>query len=323
MEKEKNMCSLPEHSTIEAVIYCQECRIFMCNKCEKIHSEICKKHHQYKLDKNIKDIFTGFCKEKNHINELEYFCNSHNKLCCAECITKIKDEKNGQHSDCNVCLIKNIENKKRNKLKENIINLNKLSDNLEESINELKSIFEKLNKNKENLKTSIQKVFTKIRNILNEREEALLLEIDNKFDNLYFKEDIIKEGEKLPKRIRKSLERGKLIDNEWKNNKFKLNELINDCLTIENNIKEINSINENIKKCSSINLNIKFYPKEDDVINLLEVIKKFGKVYYNNFKFKKCPLNLEDRIYEISNEEENIITKIGKKKKIISAICEN
>ena len=60
----------------------------MYNKCEKLHSELVKKHHQYKLDKNLKDIFTGYCKEKNHINELEYFCKDHNILCCAEMYNK-------------------------------------------------------------------------------------------------------------------------------------------------------------------------------------------------------------------------------------------
>ena len=73
MEKEKNKCFLTEHSNIEAIIYCQECKIFMCNKCEKNHQEICKYHHIFKLDKNINEIFTGFCKEKNHIDELKYF----------------------------------------------------------------------------------------------------------------------------------------------------------------------------------------------------------------------------------------------------------
>ena len=49
MEAGTNKCFFEEHSKFEAVIYCQECRIFMCNKCEKTHSDFFKKHHQYKL----------------------------------------------------------------------------------------------------------------------------------------------------------------------------------------------------------------------------------------------------------------------------------
>ena len=50
------------------------------------------KHHKYPL--------IGLCKEENHSNILEYFCKSHNVLCCAACINKIKGKGNGQHSYC-------------------------------------------------------------------------------------------------------------------------------------------------------------------------------------------------------------------------------
>ena len=163
---ERNKCSLKEHSNVEAIIYCQECQIFMCNKCEKAHLEICKHHHIYKLDKNLKEIFTGFCKEKKHLQELNYFCKDHNILCCAECITKIKDEVNGQHTNCDVCKIKDIEEEKRKKLKDNLKILENLSNNLEESIKQLKIIFEKISENKESLKLKIQKIFTNIRKFI-------------------------------------------------------------------------------------------------------------------------------------------------------------
>ena len=83
-------CSLSSHKENDAISFCQECRIYMCNKCEKLHSELFINHNQFKLekDKDITEIFTGFCKEKNHPIELKYFCKTHNVLCCAECIIK-------------------------------------------------------------------------------------------------------------------------------------------------------------------------------------------------------------------------------------------
>ena len=54
-----------------------------------------------------------------------------------------------------------------------------LSKKLEQSINELKSLFKTINESKEELKLKIQKIFTKKRNRLNEREGYLLLEVDN------------------------------------------------------------------------------------------------------------------------------------------------
>ena len=72
----------------------------------------------------------------------------HNILCCACCNTKIKKEGYGQHHDCNVYHIKKIKDEKRNKLKENVNNLEELYKQIEKSINELKRIFEEINKNK-------------------------------------------------------------------------------------------------------------------------------------------------------------------------------
>ena len=64
-----------KHNENDAISFCQECRICMCNKCENYHSEIFQNHQIFKLEKN-KDItnkFTGFCKEKNHQVELNIF----------------------------------------------------------------------------------------------------------------------------------------------------------------------------------------------------------------------------------------------------------
>ena len=188
--------------------------------------------------------------------------------------------------------------------------------------NELKKILENKNEKKEILKSTIQKIFTKIRNILNDREDELLIEIDNKYDSLFFQEDIIKEGDKLPKRIKESIERGKKIENEWNNNELSV--LINDCLNIENNIKELNIINEKLKYFRSNNLEFQFFPEEDVIIKLMKEIKKFWRIISNDsiFKFKKCPNNInENRKYEVGGEKQNIVTKTGNDQ-WMGAICE-
>ena len=146
----------------------------MCNKCENQYSERCKNHSKIKFNNNNKkDIFIGYCLEQNHLVELNYFCKQHNCLCCGLCITKIKDEKNGQHSNCDICSIKDIEKEKHNKLKENIQKLDNMSNNLKDKIDELKNIFEKINEKKESLKLKVQKIFTKIRNEINNKEDEL------------------------------------------------------------------------------------------------------------------------------------------------------
>ena len=75
------------------------------------------------------------------------------------------------------------------------------------------------------------------------------------------------ENKNLPNKIKKSLEKGKLINNYWDNNIIKLNSIINDCLIIENNINDMNKINKNIEKYKSVNKSIIFISDNEKDIN--------------------------------------------------------
>ena len=169
--------------------------------------------------------------------------------------------------------------------------LEDLSNKVENSFNELKKLIENINEDKEKLKLKICKIFTQIRNIINQREDELLLEVDNKYNNLYFNEDFINKNKNFPNKIKKSLEKGKLISKEWNSNKIKLNSIINDCLEIENDIKNINNMDESIKKIKLKDDKIQFLPSDEKELNeFLNNIKNFGQISNNFantfFKFK-------------------------------------
>ena len=269
-------CSFQEHQAIKAITYCFICKIYMCNKCEIFHSKMFETHKSINIDKINKDFFTGYCKEENHPFELEYFCKTHKQLCCAKCVIKIGNKKDAIHKDCNVCPIEEIKDEKINNLKENIKKLEELSKNLNNGIENLKKIFDNVIIKKEDIKLEIQKLFTKIRNELNGREEALLLEVDHLFEKNFIKDEIIKEGEKLPNKVKASLEKCRNINIE----EVKLNSLINDCLNIEKDIKMIDNIKENINKYNEANiLEVGFATdKKDEVNDLIDMIKNFGKI---------------------------------------------
>ena len=81
---------------------------------------------------------------------MEFYCKNHNKLCCVACISKIETKGYGQHKDCDICIIEDIKEEKKNKLKENIKYLENLSNNLNNSIKELKELFGKIDEKKMN-----------------------------------------------------------------------------------------------------------------------------------------------------------------------------
>ena len=306
MENKAIKCTSKEDENIDAISYCGECKIYMCNKCEKFHSKLFSNHQTFNLDKRIREIFTGFCKEPNHHQALEFFCKTHNSLCCAACLCKLEKNGIGLHKDCDVCFIEDIKEEKKNKIKSNIKYLEELSNSFKDSIDNLKLQFEKIIKNKEELKLEIQKIFTKIRNEINRREDELLLEVDKQFNEIYFDENILKKCEKLPNNVKLSLEKSKNLEF----NEDKLALYINECINIENNIKDINKINEIIIKCrNDDNIEIKFDYQEQQSKSFFEDIKKFGKiqVFDNNNIFDSKIIN-NDR-----DKKETIINWIKQK----------
>ena len=210
----------------------------MCNKCSTHHKGLCKNHQQLNLSKDYENIYIDICKEENHNLQFEYYCKNHNILCCGLCIAKLKGKGKGQHKDCEIIFLEDIKEEKKNKLKKNILYLEELSKELDNYIKELKNIFDKINNKKEELKLNIQKIFTKLRNALNEREEKLLSEVDNKYNNIFCDENIIKDGEKLPEKIKISLEKAESINNEW-NDTNKLGQIVYECINIENSINQL------------------------------------------------------------------------------------
>jgi len=303
--EEGKKCSLEAHKEIYAIKYCPECKIYMCHKCENQHSSpIFNSHHPYDITKE-NEIFTGFCKEKNHSNKLEYFCKNHNKLCCSNCLCNVKETDLGQHKDCDVCRIEKIKEEKKNKLKENINNLEKLLFKLNESIEYNKKQFEKNEKDREDLKSEILNTFTKIRNALNNKEDELLKEIDIIFNNNYYNEELIKKRSKLSSIINSSIEKGKSIDKEWNDNI--LNSYINDCINIENNIKNIKIVMKEDSNKYNIKDQVKiiFLPKVNQLKKYFKSIESLSKIYYYN-------RNYSYKIYQIRITENSNIININK-----------
>ena len=226
-------------------------------------------------------------------------------ICCAKCIAKIKNEKNGKHTDCNICNIEEIIDEKKGKFNENIKTLKELSETVKLSIENLKNIFDCIVKNKEKIKLEIQNSFDVINDVLNNRENQLMLEVDNIYDDIFIKEDIFKEIEKLPENIKLALE-SNYVANE-NNNEENIISLVNNCINIENYIKDINIMNEKIKTLKNVdNLAIDYIYNNE---MLLEQINKFGC-----FQRDIIPQFLKSSILKGDSKNQNLLTNWIKQK---------
>ena len=279
MELQNKKCSFEGHKNIDAIKYCQECNIYLCNKCENIHLGFFKNHHILLLNQDNDELFTGYCKEKNHPNLLNYFCKDHNDLCCPCCIAKIKTRENGKHFDCNVCDINDICDEKKKNLSKNIKSLENSSDKFKVLRNDIEKNIEEIDKNKEEIKGEIQKVFTKIREELNNREDHLLIEVDQIYEkefNVRNIDNILKE-KKFYEKIKIFIDKGKIAEKEWDKFDNKIS-LINDCINIEKAIDKINNINSSIENYKSQNKKLKFYSHSDDILNLIKKLGNFEQI---------------------------------------------
>ena len=153
-----------------------------------------------------------------------------------------------------------------------------LSITFQQSIDKLKRIYENISNNKEELKLNIQKVFTKLRNEINNREDKILDEVDKIFNEIFFDENLLKKSEKITKQIKINLDESKIIDKDWEDNDKSLS-LINNCIDIENNIKYIIEINNNVIKHTSTDIKVNFFSESEKLLN---EINNFGKIIHIN-----------------------------------------
>ena len=306
-------CYTKSHANKRAIKYCLNCKKYLCEICTASHIKCDRKHELYSIDKDLNISFTGACTEKNHPNKLDYYCSTHNNLCCAACLCKIKEKGDGQHTECNACYIEDIKEEKRKKLNDNINILKELSQNIKKKVKEIKKIYEKTKPKKEEIKLNIQNTFDDIINILNNRKKELLKKLDNLYEENIFSEEFMKTYKKLPSKIDNNLKKGKNVIEKWDEDEKngKLNEIINDCIIIEKNIEKFQKVNEKLKSLNT-RINFQFCIETNDLEMLSDRLKNLGKIIYNDYKFtfKQCPSNIiTKKRFIISGEKENIMFK--------------
>ena len=154
-----NKCYYNEHSEQTATNFCFKCNKFLCETCSTSHCDTNPKHNLFSVDKDLNLNFTGYCTEGNHPNKLDYYCFTHNNLCCAACLCKIKDRGDGQHTECKVCHIDQIKGEKKRKLNDNLKLLKKFSLNMKKILKDIRTFYEHINPIKEDIIMNIKNIF--------------------------------------------------------------------------------------------------------------------------------------------------------------------
>ena len=119
------------------VVFCRFCNLFLCYYCKESQS-----HHSHTLislmeSEANKDLIQSMCKFpscQEHDLELDYFCETCEKLVCEQCIRG--------HKKCMYALIKKVANKYHNELQEISASLETMTENIsmvQESIEDVRT----------------------------------------------------------------------------------------------------------------------------------------------------------------------------------------
>ena len=100
----------------QAIVYCTDCKLFLCFYCNESH-KYSKSHCDHNLIsltemRGNKDLIQSKCKFplcQEHDLELEYYCESCEKLVCVQCT--------GQHEGHKYNVVKKVANRYHNELK--------------------------------------------------------------------------------------------------------------------------------------------------------------------------------------------------------------
>ena len=213
-----------------------------------------------------------FLKKHEEINATSY-CTECEKFMCKKCELFHSEFFDSKHdsfliSSNNFRNINNLKDKEENKIdqkiiEENIKYLKEFSEDLNKFNNKLKNDLKIIDKKKDDFQIIIQKIFTKIRNELNEVEDEYFMEFENKYENLNLNKKI-KENEILLNKINAILKDGRIKDEL----------LINEC-------KRINLENEKLKNYDKL-FDIEI-PEEKNINDVVEKIKSLHIIKDNIF----------------------------------------
>ena len=224
---------------------------------------------------------------------LNYFCKTHNILCCVACISKLEGKGNGKHKNCDICFIEDIKNDKKKSFNDNFEKLKEKLKLVNEIINESKNNVIEIEKYKEETKKEIQNIFTKIRNKVYKMEDEALLNVDKNCCKLFLDQDKINKNETNINNIKKYIENCKINDNDW-NEKDKLCLIINNCLNIEKDIIFIEKLKKNLEEKNKNFCDKKLKINKDKLYKvIMKSVTSFAESTIVNENFRILMLGLD------------------------------
>ena len=150
----------------QVVVFCTDCKLFLCHFCKEAHkySKSCSSHNLISLTelRSNKDLIQSKSKFptcQEHDLELEYYCETCEKLVCVQCT--------GEHKDHKYDMVKKFANKYQSEL-------NKITGPIEVMMEDLSKAYESIEEAKTAIREQGDKIYEEIDLYYDEMIEKLL-----------------------------------------------------------------------------------------------------------------------------------------------------
>ena len=228
------------------VALCVDCELYLCQDCNKYHSKKKSQHNIVSLGDPIKERVL-YCPEHKK-NELDYYCETCDKLLCIYCATK-KEHAGHTHE-----LLNKMAAKHRGVLAEVIAPVDEMIENLSKAEANIVSTQEKI------------------------KEQAN--EIDQEIDKCYYEQ--LKELNKHHKQLKKQL------NDAVSEKEKALKEQLNDVTSLQDELKNVKELREGLEKTPDHKIfSTKKQDVETHMQKVSEQYKSLNTqpVEYDNFEF--------------------------------------
>ena len=222
------------------VALCVDCELYLCQDCNKYHSKKKSQHNIVSLDDPIKERVL-YCPEHKK-NELDYYCETCDKLLCIYCATK------KEHAEHTHELLNKMAAKHRGVLAEAIAPVDEMIENLSKAEANIVSTQEKIKEQANEIGQEIDKYYYEQLKELNKRHKQLKEQLHNA---------VLRKDEALKKQVEKM----KSVQDELVGLKELREELekTSDCKVLS---KKQQDVEDQLKKVSDRHNNLTSLPVE-------------------------------------------------------------
>ena len=245
------------------VAICIDCELYLCQDCNRYHSKKNSQHNFVSLDDVPSAEKVLYCPEHRK-NELDYYCETCDKLLCIYCVTKI------EHAEHTHELLNKMAAKHRGVLANFIAPVKEMSNNLSKAEANIVSTQEKI--------------------------KGQANEIDQEIDKCYYEQ--LQELNKHHKQLKKQLH------DAVSEKEMALKEQLNDVTSLQDELKNVEELGEGLEKTPDYKIfSTKKQDVETRMQKVSEQYKSLNTqpVEYDNFEFVPANSFLLGNLFTFAN----------------------